>query len=448
MDNYDVIIRKGRVVLKETVVTADVAIKNGLIEKVHSSIAGTADSEVDAQGLYVFPGGIDVHAHFSEPGREHWEGFETGSAMMAAGGMTTYFDMPLNGIPSTVTVEALKEKAETGSRKSIADFGLWGGLVPGNEEELETLAAEGVVGFKAFMSPTGNKEFERSDDHTLFNGMQKIAPTGKLLALHSESAVIVKGMEQRYSEHTDAVSFSRSRPEEAEVEAVNRAISYAKVTKCPLHFVHISTAEAVERIQEARLAGVDVTLETCPHYLLFTEDTLVEKGAAAKCAPPLRSNEQKQKLIEALLDGKIDMVSSDHSPCPSDMKDTDDMFAAWGGISGGQYTFLAVLELAAAHGIKFPRTAQWLSGAPAERFGLSGSKGEIKEGKDADLVLVDMNKSFTVTKENMYMKNKHSVYEGMTFSASIEQTFLRGETIFSAAGKPVKRIGRWTQPQQ
>lgn len=447
MDNYDVIVRQGQIVLKDKVVTGDIAIKNGLIEKVHSSIKEKAVSEIDAQGLHVFPGGIDVHAHFSEPGREHWEGFETGAAMMAAGGITTYFDMPLNGIPSTITVEALEEKAARGRQKSAVDFGLWGGLVPGNENELEALAKAGVIGFKAFMSPTGNKEFERSNDAVLFEGMQKIAPTGRLLALHSESAAIVNGLEKQYKGQTDAASFTGSRPEEAEIEAVNRAISYAKVTNCPLHFVHISTAEAVENIQKAKQEGLDVTLETCPHYLLFTEETLAEKGAEAKCAPPLRSKAQQRKLIQALLDGNIDMISSDHSPCPGDMKDTDDMFAAWGGISGGQYTCLAVLELAAAYDIPLPRIAEWLAAAPAERFGLAGSKGEIKEGNDADLVLVDMNKRYTVTKENMYMKNKHSAYEGRTFSASIEQTILRGRTVFPIQEQPEAESGKWIKLQ-
>lgn len=243
-----------------------------------------------------------MHVHFSEPGRAHWEGFETGSQMMAAGGCTTYFDMPLNGIPSTVDQKALLEKVNVGEEKSVIDFGLWGGLVPGNIEDLEELAKSGVIGFKAFLSTTGNDEFERADDFTLLHGMKKIAKLGKVLALHAESEPITQWLKQEKEELGlfSSDDYAATRPVHAESEAVERAITYAGLTGCPLHFVHISSGLAIEKIESAKQRGLDVTVETCPHYLLFNQNDLIEKGAVAKCAPPLREKAEQERLINLL----------------------------------------------------------------------------------------------------------------------------------------------------
>nr|WP_145404390.1 allantoinase [Paenibacillus xylanexedens] len=433
MERYDLIIRGGSVVLPEGVTNVDIGVRDGKIAAIAAALEGEAAQEWDAAGHHVLPGMIDVHVHFSEPGREHWEGFTTGSAMMAAGGCTTFFDMPLNGIPSTVTQEALLDKARIGTEKSFVDFGLWGGLVPGNEEDLQPLAESGVIGFKAFLSTTGNKEFEAVDDMTLLAGMKKIAALGKILALHSESAAITNWLkaEKEAAGLVSADDYLETRPIVAEVEAVERALYYSEITGCALHFVHISSAAAVARIEAAKARGMNVTVETCPHYLLFNHDSLREKGTIAKCAPPLREADEQQRLISLLLEGRFDMLSSDHSPCPYEMKDPKDynLFQAWGGISGGQFTLLSALELAIAHNVPLEKVAAWTASNPAERFGLADRKGRIAVGMDADLAIVQLHQPFTVTEENYYAKHKQSLYIGHTFPSSVAGTIVRGHVV-------------------
>lgn len=450
MTQFDLIIYNGNVVLPEGVKKTNIGIKDGKIAAISEELSGGADRTIDAKGQYVFPGMIDVHVHFSDPGRDYWEGFHTGSQMMAAGGCTTYFDMPLNGIPSTVHKEALFAKAEKGNEKSYTDFALWGGLVPGNEADLPELAEEGVIGFKAFLSTTGNKEFENVDDFTLLNGMKIIAGLNKVLALHSESGPITDWLksEKEKAGKVSADDYLETRPIAAEAEAVQRALYYAEVTGCPLHFVHISSAEAIEKIEEAKRKGMNVTVETCPHYLLYNHNALRERGAVAKCAPPLRMPEEQQKLVQLLIDQKFDMISSDHSPCTSDLKDpeTYNIFQAWGGISGGQFSLLSTIELALKHNIPFEHVAQWTASNPAKRFGLE-SKGEIKEGFDADIALVSIEEPFAVTEENFLAKNKISLYIGHTFPCKIVSTINRGQVVYAngvISDQPP--VGRWTKP--
>lgn len=448
--NYDLIIRNGFVIFPDEVQKVDLVVKDGVIVKIDKNVMGSSDRVIDAEDKYIFPGMIDSHVHFNEPGREIWEGFLTGSNMMAAGGITTFFDMPLNGIPSTIDRSALLQKANIGQKKSLVDFGLWGGLVPGNVNQLKELADAGVVGFKAFLSETGNREFERVDDMTLLEGMKEIASLGKILALHAESGpitnVLTKWKKEQGCLSTD--DYIETRPIVAEVEAVERAITYAKLTGCSLHFVHISSEEAILKIEEAKHDGVDVTVETCPHYLLFTHDDLVRKGPVAKCAPPLRKKPEQEKLIQQLLDGKIDMVTSDHSPCPYGMKDpmTHNLFQAWGGISGGQFTLMAMVEMAKKYEIPLTKIAKWTSLHPATRFGLT-TKGKIAVGMDADLAIVSIDDSYTVTEDNFFAKHKQSLYLGHTFPCKIKATLLRGEVVYENGHiNGQERSGQWLRP--
>jgi allantoinase len=451
MEHLDILIKNGKAVLPTGVTETDIGIKDGKIAIVKNGIINKAAIEWDAENQYIFPGMIDVHVHFSEPGREHWEGFHTGSMMMAAGGCTTYLDMPLNGIPSTVNLEALSTKAEIGNEKSFIDFSLWGGLVPGNEKDLEALAEGGVIGFKAFLSSTGNKEFEAVDDLTLLNGMKRIAKLGKVLALHSESDAITSWLKEEKEKEgkSSADDYLESRPIIAEVEAVERAIYYSELTGCPLHLVHISSAKAIEVIEQAKQKGMNITVETCPHYLLYNHEHLRGLGTIAKCAPPLREKEEQQKLISLLIENKFDMISSDHSPCPYELKDPNvyNMFQAWGGISGGQFTLLSMIELALKYKIPFDTVAKWTASVPAERFGLADRKGKIAKGLDADLAIITLNDSHTVTEENFYAKHKQSLYMGHTFPCRIVGTINRGNLVFKE-GVIVAPIpnGRWVKP--
>lgn len=445
---YDVIIKNGNVVFGDGIKQVSIAVKDGIIEEISDQIDTEANVVWNAEGQYVFPGMIDVHVHFNEPGREDWEGFTTGSYMLAAGGCTTYFDMPLNGIPSTIDVPSLIEKAKIGETKSFIDFGLWGGLVPGNEQDLAPLAENGVVGFKAFLSPSGNKEFEAVDDYTLLQGMKIIAGLKKILALHAEDGPMVQFL-QREKEQSGLYSpddYLQSRPVAAEWLAVRKAIAYAEITGCSLHFVHISSQEAVEEIQDAKKRGLDVTLETCPHYLLFHHEHVRGMGAVAKCAPPLREPFQQKKLIDLLLADQFDFVSSDHSPSPLELKKnlSNNFFQVWGGISGGQFTLMAMIELALKYNIPFPKMIKWTSERPAKRFGLYPQKGNIAKGADADLVVISLKESYTVKEENLYSKHKHSIYLNHTFPCKIIATFNRGKLIYNEGKKiALSPAGRW-----
>src|ERR1700691_745217 len=300
--------------------TEDIAIEDGKITAIGPELPG-ASKEIDARGLHVFPGLIDVHLHFNEPGRTEWEGAATGSRALAAGGGTLFFDMPLNSSPCTVNAKHFEAKRAALESSSITDFALWGGLVPGNVGDLAELADRGVVGFKAFLCDSGLPEFPRADDLTLYEGMRESARLGLPVAVHAESEEITKRLSKRIAEagRHDIAAFLESRPVIAEVEAISRAGLLARETGCKLHIVHISSGRGVAAALEARALGANISLETCPHYLMFTEDDLLRIGAVAKCAPPLREPSERNALWASVLRGEVDVIGSDHSPCPPAM---------------------------------------------------------------------------------------------------------------------------------
>ncbi|MBO9129265.1 allantoinase [Bacillus sp. 165] len=448
---YDLIIKGGHIVLAQEIRILDIAVKNGVIVAMGEDLFHNAVDVLDVTGQYVLPGIIDAHVHFNDPGRTEWEGFSHGSCAMAAGGCTTYFDMPLNNIPATTDSRTLLAKAQNGSKESFVDFALWGGLVPGNEHHLEELASLGIIGFKAFLSHTGTKEFDSIDDLTLYQGMKKIAKLNKVLALHSESNPLIERLaeEKKRKGLCSATDYIESRPIIAEMEAVNRALLFAKETGCSLHFVHISSKKSVDLIQEAKKKGLDVTVETCPHYLLFNRDDFAKLGAVAKCAPPLRSEEERLGLWEALTYGHIDFIASDHSPCPTAMKSEfeHNMFKAWGGITGGQFTLEAMIDQAwIERGIPLTIIARWLATNPAIRFGLYPQKGNISLGADADFAVVDLNHEHLVTKEDLFSRHQHSPYIGKTFRCQVTHTINRGNLVYTLhEGIKEKPAGQWIQ---
>lgn len=438
---YELIIRNGEVVLPGEVRRLDVGVKRGRIAALGEALQASPDTRImDAAGQYVLPGMIDMHVHFNEPAMGHWEGFRSGSAALAAGGCTCYADMPLNGNPPTVNLEALRLKAEAAAGNSAVDYLLWGGLVPGNLEELEGLAAAGVAGFKAFISGPGGEgegRFREVDDDTLYQGMQRIAAAGGILALHAESEAItsVLGAAALREGRTSARDFAASRPPEAELEAVARALLYSERTGCPLHFVHISTAAALELIHQAKQRGLDVSAETCPHYLILDEDSLETLGPLAKCAPPLRSSGDRERLWAALAAGRVDLIASDHSPCPPELKLAPELsfFEAWGGISGAQSSLeLMFHEGVQVRGLPVTLISALLSGQPARRFGLDQRKGAIAAGLDADLVLLDPNAAYTLRAEDLLYRHRHSPYAGMALSCKVTATLCRGEVVYTA----------------
>lgn len=452
-ESYELVIKNGDVVLPGEVCKLDIGVKGGRIAALAEDLPVSADTRViDALGRYVLPGMIDMHVHFNEPALGHWEGFRSGSAALAAGGCTCYADMPLNGNPPTVNKAALQLKAEAAAGNSAVDYVLWGGLVPGNLEELEGLAAAGVTGFKAFISNPGGEgegRFREVDDDTLYQGMKRIAALGGILALHAESEEITSalGADSLRSGHTGARDFAASRPPEAELEAVARALFYSERTGCRLHFVHISTAAAIEMIHAAKRSGLDVTAETCPHYLVLDENDMETLGPVAKCAPPLRSRAEQEALWNVLAGGKIDLIASDHSPCPTELKTAPGLsfLEAWGGISGAQSSLeLMFQEGVQVRGLPVTQISALLSELPARRFGLDQRKGSIKLGLDADLVLLDPGTSYTLAAEDLLYRHQHSPYTGMTLSCKVTETICRGKLIYTAeAGVIAADGGQW-----
>ena len=391
----------------------DIAVEDGRIAAIGPGLAGLGE-EIDARGLAVLPGLIDVHVHFNEPGRTDWEGAATGSRALAAGGGTVYFDMPLNSSPCTVDAVAFDAKCDALKRSSITDFALWGGIVPGNCAELAGMAERGAIGFKAFMADSGLPEFPRSDDRTLFQAMRVAAGLGLPVAVHAENNELV----QRRGDGVNVRDYLDSRPVLAEVEAIKRAALLAREAGAKLHVVHISSARGVAAALEARALGTDISIETCAHYLYFTDADMERIGAVAKCAPPLRPAAERVSLDD------VDIVASDHSPAPFAMKQDMDFFKVWGGIAGVQSTLAVLLGMTSLE-----RVAELMAANPARRFGLA-RKGTLAVGYDADFVLVDPAAEYTVARESLFQRHGLSPYLGKKFRGVVRRTVLRGKTIF------------------
>ena len=444
----DLVVRGGLLVTPDGPVAADLAVEDGKVSAVGPDLEEIAVEEIDARGLHVLPGAVDAHVHFNEPGRTHWEGFETGTRALTTGGVTSYVEMPLNAYPPSCDVASFDEKLARATKSSLVDFAFWGGLVPGNLEHMEGLADRGVVGFKAFMSTTGTLDFQAADDLTLFEGMRKAAELGLPVLVHAENRRITDGLARRFqgSLRTKARDYLASRPVIAELEAISRAILLAQETGSSLHIVHVSTGRGVALVAEARARGVDVTCETCAHYLVFTDEDVEALGAVLKCAPPLRSREHLEELWDRILSGDVEFVTSDHSPCPPDMKAGHDFFRVWGGIMGCQ-SMLNVMIDEGHHGRGLPlqRIVDLVSGNVAGRFDLHG-KGSLEVGADADLALVDLNARFTLQAEDLHYRHKMSPYVGKNFRGGVVRTVLRGTTIFRDGRIASRPIGKLIKP--
>jgi allantoinase len=448
MNSLDLIIRNGTLITPDGEMRADLGVADGKI--VSLGDGGSAREEIDASGLHLFPGVIDSHVHFNEPGRADWEGVATGSRALAAGGGTLFFDMPLNAHPPTCDARSFDEKLIAMEEKSVTDFALWGGLVPENLDQLESLARRGVIGFKAFMSNSGIEDFSCVDNATLKEGMQRAAALGKLVAVHAESdAITTRLAAKALAENKISVrDYLDSRPIHAELEAIHRAIEMARETKCPLHIVHVSSGAGVALIASAQGQGVDVTAETCPHYLTLTEQDAETIGALAKCAPPLRTKSAQDVLWRYLENGYVHTIGSDHSPSPPDIKRNYNFFKVWGGISGVQHTLpLMLTEGRVNRGIALPFIARLLSTNVASRFQIP-NKGSLAIGFDADLALVDLKQTFAVAKEDLFYRHPQSPYIGRALTGRVVQTILRGKTIFKDGKIVSTSAGRLVKPQR
>jgi allantoinase len=431
MGGFDVLVRDGHIVRPTGVERADVAILDGLIAEIGPGLSGGAGVEIDAGGLHVFPGVVDPHVHLNDPGRAEWEGFPSGTAAFAAGGGTCLFDMPLNASPPTVDGASFDLKLEAARGRALVDFCLWGGLVPGDPDRLDELAERGVVGFKAFMCSSGIDDFAAADELTLLEGMRRAARLGLPVAVHAESDTITRRLAERArAEGRRAVrDYLDSRPAAAEREAVTRAIALAEETRCSLHVVHVSTAGAVALVAAARARGVDVTCETCPHYLVLTDEDAERIGALAKCSPPLRPRAEVEALWLELRAGNIPIIASDHSPAPLALKAGDDAFAIWGGISGCQTLRGILLAESADRGLTPEAVASLTAAAAAERFSLVG-KGLLEPGRDADLALVDLAFEARLVSGDLLYRHPSSPFVGRMLRGRMMRTVVRGKTVF------------------
>jgi allantoinase len=444
------VLRSERVVTPEGLRPATVWIREGRIERVAPPDEVPSGAPlVDCGGLVVMPGIVDTHVHVNEPGRTEWEGFETATRAAAAGGVTTLVDMPLNSIPATTTREALRLKAEAAERQCSVDVGFWGGVVPGNAGELAGLWREGVLGFKAFLVPSGVDEFQHVEEKDLREALPVLARLGAPLLAHAElpgpieaAAGVWDGAGPAGLREYDR--YLRSRPDAAEVEAVELLVRLCRDTGGRVHVVHVSSAGVLPVLRQARVEGLPLTAETCPHYLTFAAEEIPEGGVTFKCAPPIRSRENREKLWEALREGSIDLVATDHSPSPPERKkvETGDFRGAWGGIASLELALPAVWTEARKRGFTIADLAEWICAAPARLAGLTGRKGAVAPGYDADLVVWDPEERFTVEPGSLHHRHKLTPYAGRTLYGVVRRTLLRGETIYDEGELPVAPSGR------
>lgn len=450
--NFDLVIKNGRIVLNNEVREGSIGIKDGKIACISNSICDEkAIKVIDAKGQYVMPGMIDTHFHGSEPGgvRSDWEGFVTGTKALAAGGTTTFIDMPLNTLPATTSKKTFELKKEAAIGKNYIDYAFFGGVTPSNYADLEDLDECGVVAYKCFMSTCRSDiedDFENVGDYDLYMGMKKLSELDQMLCIHAENSNITDRMaeEAKKAGKKGARDYVNTRPIFTEVEAVQRAILFAKETNCRVHFMHISSAEGIELITKARNEGVRLSVESCPHYFTLSVDDFEEIGTKCKCSPPLRDRDNIEEMWRLLFEGKIDVLSSDHSPCPFSMKDYENVFDAWGGISGCQNNVDIMFDEAVKkRGMDINQFSKIISANPAKLYNLK-NKGEIALGNDADIILVDENMSYIIQEEDLYYRNKHTAYAGRKVNCRVTKTIVRGNIVFDLQegiiGEPVGQL--------
>lgn len=419
-------LRSRRVVLPDEVRPATLVIRNGVIEAISDEVGDDVEDLVD---LVIMPGLVDIHVHINEPGRTDWEGFETATTAAVAGGVTTLVDMPLNSSPVTTTVDALSAKREAAKDKCKSRVEFYGGLVPGNSNHIQDLINGGVRGIKAFLCPSGIDEFPNATEADLRAAMPILARADIPLLVHAELVESPKPLADpnRYSEYL------ASRPAAWEMRAIELMIRLCKETNCPVHIVHLSAAEALPMLREARDdEGLPITVETCPHYLFFAAEEIENGRTDFKCAPPIRGADNQQLLWQAIEQGDIDLIASDHSPCPPEMKRLDDgnFGEAWGGISSVQLTLPVMWTKARERNVDLPTLARWLCSAPAERIGYHDERGTIGEGMKADLVLWNPDTTFHVESDGLRHRHKVTPYLGRELFGLVQRTYVNGELVY------------------
>jgi len=394
----------------------------------------------------LLPGLVDSHVHINEPGRADWEGFNTATRAAAAGGYTMLVDMPLNCVPATTNVTALEAKRRAAQGVCRVDWAAWGGVVQGNHEEIESLAKAGVVGFKCFLVHPGVEEFTMVGESDLRVALPHVERTGLPLLVHAELPGPVDAVTEglRGADWKQYATYLQSRPDEAEVAAIRFMLSLCREYGFRLHIVHLATGLALDMLRASRAEGVPVTVETCPHYLRLDAETIPDGATQCKCAPPIRSRANREQLWQGLKEGVIDLVVTDHSPCPPAMKrlSEGDFRSAWGGIASLSLALPVMWTEAQKRGFSLTEIARWMAERPARLAGCEAHKGRIAAGYDADLVVFDPEAEFTVTQDQLHQRHAVSPYLGEKLRGRVKRTYLRGGAVFCDGEFPGDAIGR------
>jgi allantoinase len=456
MSAPDLIVRGNRVVIGDgnsAPAPAAIHIHHGIITAVAQFGEVPAGCPIHEAGdLIVMPGIVDTHVHINEPGRTEWEGFTTATRAAAAGGVTTLIEMPLNSIPATTSAAAFREKLASAAGKLWVDTGFWGGVIPGNSEELRPLWRDGVFGFKCFLVPSGVDEFPQVREPDFRAALPILAEIGAPLLVHAELPAPIEAAAKALAK-APAAKYSTwlaSRPREAENQAIALMIELANEFNPRVHIVHVSSSDALPVLRAAKSSGLAITAETCPHYLTFASEEIPDGATEFKCAPPIRESENREKLWQAVADATLDFIATDHSPCPPEMKqkNTGDFMAAWGGIASLELSLPAVWTSALERGYAVERLAGWLCASPARLAGLEKRKGKIAKDFDADLVIWDPNAKFCVEPERLHQRHKLTPYAGRELYGVVAATYLRGRKVFDRgefASSPTGAILKRTQ---
>ncbi len=424
--SFDLVVRTRRAVVGGAVVPCSVGVRGGRIVEVtdyHADLAATETVDL-LDDEVLLPGLVDSHVHVNEPGRTEWEGFATATRAAAAGGVTTIIDMPLNSVPPTTTTANLRTKQEVARGQIAVDVGFWGGAVPDNLAELAALHAAGVFGFKCFLIDSGVPEFGHLGAGEFSAAMDEVARLGALMLVHAEDPGFVDGARAAGRAYA---GFLASRPARSEESAVGSVADQALRTGARTHVLHLSSADSLPAVRQARAAGADLSVETCPHYLVFEAEEVPDGATEFKCCPPIRDAGNRDKLWAAMAAGDIDLVVSDHSPSTRDLKRASggDFGAAWGGIASIQVSLPAVWTAARDRGHQLPDVVRWMATGPADRVGLA-HKGRIGTGADADLVVFAPDEEFVVDPTALAHRHPVSAYAGRRLSGVVRRTWLRG----------------------